>query len=152
MFMKHVLLIVVPVILLGCQSQPAMEQCCGAESVSKPLPVEIKYQNPDGSWGKEKNKRVYTSLMLIKLLHEGKTPSSEMYGQTVSKAMKYLTAIEARNILQNKENGLDAYLVLDALKLSNKTVKAETLTNTRQDLEKLLMVQTSKDADRCLKS
>ena len=137
--MKLLLLIPTLFICFSCQSEK--EVCCGATAIMKPLPIDVRSQNPDGSWGNESNKRVYTSLMLIKLLHEGKTPKSEIYGKSIIRAMKYLTFIEAQKIIDDKGNDSEAYLVLEALQLSNKTVEAEDLTKARLKLEKILKIK-----------
>ncbi len=45
-------------------------------------------QNPDGSWGP--NKTAMTGLALLTFLAHGETTSSEKYGQTVEKAIRFL--------------------------------------------------------------
>ncbi len=48
-----------------------------------------KNQNNDGSWGKG-NKPALASLILLAYLAHGETPSSEEFGSTVEKAIRYI--------------------------------------------------------------
>jgi hypothetical protein len=57
-------------------------------SVVKALEWLKRKQNPDGSWGP--NKTAMTGLALLTYLAHGETTSSEKYGQTVEKAIRFL--------------------------------------------------------------
>jgi hypothetical protein len=57
-------------------------------SVVKALEWLKKKQNPDGSWNP--NKTAMTGLALLTYLAHGETTSSEKYGQTVEKAIRFL--------------------------------------------------------------
>ncbi len=57
-------------------------------AVVKALEWLKKHQNPDGSWGP--NKAAMTGLGLLTFLAHGETTSSEKYGQTVEKAIRFL--------------------------------------------------------------
>jgi hypothetical protein len=57
-------------------------------SVIKALEWLKKKQNPDGSWNP--NKTAMTGLALLTFLAHGETTSSEKYGQTVEKAIRFL--------------------------------------------------------------
>ena len=57
-------------------------------SVIKALEWLKKKQNPDGSWNP--NKTAMTGLALLTYLAHGETTSSEKYGQTVEKAIRFL--------------------------------------------------------------
>ncbi len=55
----------------------------------KSLEWLAKVQNADGSWG-DNAKSAYTGLALLTFLAHGETNTSKRYGNTVSKAMKWL--------------------------------------------------------------
>ena len=57
-------------------------------AVVKALEWLKRKQSPDGSWGP--NKTAMTGLGLLTFLAHGETTSSEAYGQTVEKAIRYL--------------------------------------------------------------
>ena len=57
-------------------------------SVIKALEWLKRKQSPDGSWGP--NKPAMTGLALLTFLAHGETTSSEKYGQTVEKAVRFL--------------------------------------------------------------
>lgn len=57
-------------------------------SVAKALEWLKKKQNPDGSWNPSKT--AMTGLALLTFLAHGETTSSEKYGQTVEKAIRFL--------------------------------------------------------------
>ncbi len=57
-------------------------------AVAKALEWLKRKQNPDGSWGP--NKTAMTGLGLLTFLAHGETTSSEKYGQTVEKSIRYL--------------------------------------------------------------
>ena len=57
-------------------------------AVIKALEWLKRKQNPDGSWGP--NKTAMTGLGLLTFLAHGETTSSEKYGQTVEKAIRFL--------------------------------------------------------------
>jgi squalene cyclase len=60
-------------------------------------------QNPDGSWGTSSpDKEGYAGLAILTFLAHGETTSSEKYGQTVEKAIRYLVA------RQNEKGGFVA--------------------------------------------
>jgi len=57
-------------------------------AVIKALEWLKRKQNPDGSWGP--NKTAMTGMALLTFLAHGETTSSEEYGETVEKAIRYL--------------------------------------------------------------
>ncbi|HBA86146.1 MAG TPA: hypothetical protein DCZ95_18850 [Verrucomicrobia bacterium] len=59
-------------------------------AVLKALNWLKKHQNPDGSWSP--NKPAMTGLALLTFLAHGETTSSEDYGQTVEKAIRFLVS------------------------------------------------------------
>jgi hypothetical protein len=59
-------------------------------AVVKALDWLKKHQNADGSWGP--NKTAMTGLGLLTFLAHGETTSSEKYGETVEKSIKYLVS------------------------------------------------------------
>ncbi len=59
-------------------------------AVIKALDWLKKHQNSDGSWGP--NKTAMTGLGLLTFLAHGETTSSEKYGETVEKGIKYLVS------------------------------------------------------------
>jgi hypothetical protein len=59
-------------------------------AVVKALNWLKSHQNPDGSWGP--NKPAMTGLALLTFLAHGETTSSDDYGQTVEKAIRFLVS------------------------------------------------------------
>ena len=71
-------------------------------AILKALEWLKNHQLPDGSWegtGAAKNKVAMTGMALLTFLAHGETHTSEKYGPTVDKAIKWLVA-------QQKENGV----------------------------------------------
>jgi len=66
------------------------------KAVMKALRWMKSTQAPDGSWG-EKNKSAMTGLALLAYLGNCKTPLSEEFGETVLKAVVFLTSLNHGN-------------------------------------------------------
>lgn len=65
-------------------------------------------QHPDGSWD-EKYPVALTSMSLLTYLAHGETPSSEKYGETVEKAIRYLVETQREDGSFDKPGGNDVY-------------------------------------------
>jgi Prenyltransferase and squalene oxidase repeat len=65
-------------------------------SVNKALEWLKNNQEADGSWGPG-NKEAMTGLAVLTFLANGETPSSEKYGATVEKGIKFLVSLQEKN-------------------------------------------------------
>lgn len=65
-------------------------------SVNKALEWLKNNQSEDGSWGPN-NRDAMTGLAILTFLANGETTSSEQYGATVEKAIKYMVSLQEKN-------------------------------------------------------
>ncbi len=104
---------------------------------TKSILWSYKAQNPDGSWG-TKNKRILSSLMLLKSLGAGETHTSATYGKSIKMAMEYLVK-EGQTIIKSQKADLDGALVLWALSESYSMTGISLLEPPIKGLEKILI-------------
>lgn len=84
--------------IYGTRNQGSVSSDCKMENVvMDTLRLFKKTQNEDGSWGTEENRCLATSLVLISLLGHGERSSSMNFGETVSRAHKYMLTCNPTN-------------------------------------------------------
>ncbi len=106
-------------------------------AVQRALQWLASVQRADGSWGKDSSagsgNAGYTGLALLTFLSNGQTPSSAEYGQTVSRAIRYL--VEDQGADGKFQSGSEVYAHPMA---TYALAEAYTMTNNRLLREPLL--------------
>jgi hypothetical protein len=83
------------------------------DALHKALNWLAKVQNPDGSWGIDRFIESMTGYALLVFLAHGETPKSKNFGNTVSRAIKYLVESPMRKG-DVYSNGIAAYALAEA--------------------------------------
>lgn len=97
---------------------PAVE-----DAVSRALDWLKRHQKPNGSWDPQPT--ALTGLALLTFLAHGETPSSEKYGATVEKAIKYLIERQdgsgrftGKDTHQSYDHGVASYAICEAFAMT----------------------------------
>ena len=102
----------------------------GQASLLKALYWLKKVQEPDGSWGTEKNyKPAMTGLALLTFLAHGETPTSKEFGLTVKKAMEWLSS-DKMNKGQNYAHAIKAYALAEAYAMTGVSLLEDAMNQS----------------------